>query len=217
MSDDPLDFTPPYVSPLTDEQHATIGRITLLWGQVEHYAEALLPPLTGLSWGELEAISVTERAVGSKLNLIKEVNKRNENEELKEKVALFCRLVDETKNARNHIFHGMWGWRGTGKSKKVEPAARKTKVPSQPFKAERLDHVEKQLCRCARVGSEAARIIYGWNERSKYNRYIHHDGPERHPKWLEQWSERNPLEYESLDRISKAGRLPVLPKPYPTE
>ena len=47
---DPLEFLAGYVSPLTDVEHATIGRIALLWGQADHFVEQLLPVVSELSW-----------------------------------------------------------------------------------------------------------------------------------------------------------------------
>lgn len=68
---DPIEFFPGYVSPLTDKEHARIGRIALLWGQIEHFVEALIPRVSGLSVEELKALKVPDKPVGSKVLFLK--------------------------------------------------------------------------------------------------------------------------------------------------
>lgn len=212
---DPLEFIPGYVSPLTDKQHAQIGRIAILWGQIEHFVEMFLPQVTGLSWEELVTLSVTDKPIGAKVMFLKAASARITDENLREQVRRFCTAIDNTKVARNHVFHGMWGWRGDKRTKTVFPAARKTSAPQAPFKATQLPALEKRLCACARLAAD----IYGhyWNDnnRFKFGRYLHHGDKEQVPQWLGLWSARNPLPVATLDRNAKAGRLPFLDDPFP--
>lgn len=212
---DGLEFIPGYISPLTDADHARIGRIAVLWGQVEHFVEAMLPRVSGLSWDELVALRVADQPIGQKVLFLKAAAKRLKDSDIQEAVTAFCAAIDETKSARNHVFHGMWGWRADRRTKTVDPAARKTSQPSQPFKAGQLPSLEKRLCACSRQGSDIMMAFWNESARVKYSRYIHHGEREVIPEWLSQWSERNPLDDVHLDRIAKAGQLPRLDAPYP--
>ncbi|WFL76708.1 hypothetical protein P7228_11960 [Altererythrobacter arenosus] len=214
MSVDPLEFIPGYVSPLTEKDHARIGRIAILWGQVEHFVEAILPHVTGLSWGELDAIKVTDKPIASKVDLLSQARNRVADEELCEQIREFCAAINETKVQRNHLFHGVWGWRATNRTKTVVPAARKSSNPEQPLKAAQLPSLEKKLCRCSRLGSDLVMHFHREGYRVKYTRYLHHDGHDIEA-WLQQWTERNPLDDVDLDRSSSPGRLPYLEHPYP--
>lgn len=215
---DPFEFIPGYISPLTDVQHAQIGRIALLWGQVEHFVEQLLFPVTGLSGDELRALGVTDKPIGSKAMFLKAASARVEDEEVKKGIREFCAAIDATKAARNHVFHGVWGWRGDKRSKRIEPAARKSSVPHAPFKATQLDSLEKALCRCSRLGIDLTANLRGQKYRVKYTRFFHHgDNEAEIPKWFQQWSQRNQWSDEDLDQSAKAGQLPRLAAPYPTK
>lgn len=215
VSDDPLEFIAGYISPLTEKDHARIGRIAILWGQVEHFVEEILPSVTGLSWEELAAAEITEKPIGTKVRILKQTRTRLEDEELSERVREFCSSIEETKVQRNHMFHGIWGWRGTQRTKTVVPAARKTSTPAQPLKISQLPALEKKLCRCSRLGSDLLMTFNQEQYRAKYTRFLHHDGHEDAPDWLIEWSEQNPLDYVEQDRISSPGRLPHLETPYP--
>jgi len=214
MADDPLEHIPAYISPLTDKEHARLGRIVVLWGQVEHFVERLLCRVSGLSWKELEALQVTEKPMGAKTNFISIARKRLQDTDVEAKVQQFCDLINETKIARNHAMHGMWGWRANSRTQSVEPCARRTVDPKQPMKLAQLIALEKKLCRISRVGSDLTAHFDGQDFRAKYSRFIHHADKER-PAWLRQWSARNPLDCAALDRSAKGGQLPRLDKPFP--
>lgn len=214
---DPLEFIPFYLSPLTDKQHAQIGRIALLWGQIEYFVEIFIAQVSTLSWEELSAIGVTEKPIGSKVIFLKTAAKRLENPDRATQVRAFCEAIDDTKVARNHIFHGIWGWRGDKRTKRIFPAARKTSDPAAPFKASSLPALERRLCRCARLGGDLASLFW-WGDpdtRFKYSRFFHHGEQEDIPQWLRLWAARNPVDCHALDRTCKAGRLPSLDAPYP--
>lgn len=214
MAGDPLEFIPGYISSLTDVEHARIGRIAVLWGQIENFVEHMLPHVSGLTWDEIQAIGLAEKPVGQKVAFLKAAAKRIGDTALQQSVLNFCATIDDTKSARNHVFHGIWGWRAVQKTKSVVPAARKTSQPSQPFKASQLPGLEKKLCACSRQGSDIMMSLWREGVRSKYTRFIHHGARDELPEWLEQWTERNPLDDVLLDRIGKAGQLPRLSEPY---
>ncbi|MBW0008369.1 MAG: hypothetical protein JO335_11740 [Sphingomonas sp.] len=213
---DPLEFVPVYLSPLTDKQHAQIGRIAVLWGQIEYFVEILMAHVSHLSWDELTAVGVTEKPIGAKVLFLKAATARIAEVELRQRVREFCESIDDTKVARNHVFHGIWGWRGDKKSHRIFPAARKTSDPSRPFKASQLAVLEKRLCKSARLGGNLAMHYWGDPDTElKYCRFFHHGDKEAIPQWFSRWSARNPVPCDALDRTSKAGQLPRLDAPFP--
>jgi hypothetical protein len=186
MANDPWELIPGYISPLTDKEHARLGRIVVLWGQNEHFVERLLCRVSGLTWKELEILQVTEKPIGSKALYIAEAKKRLKDKDLEAKIQAFCDLIHETKLHRNHAMHGMWGWRATTRTRSVEPGARKTTDPKAPMKIAQLAALEKKLCRCSRIGIDPVGHFDG-HMRSRYGRFIHYDaesGPP--PEWLRQ-------------------------------
>lgn len=212
---DPLEFIPGYISSLTDKQHAQIGRIAVLWGQIEHFVEHLAVHVSGLSWDELTAIGVATKPIAAKVDFLNTARVRlKDRKKLRDQVGQFCALIYETKMARNHVFHGMWGWRGERQTKSVFPAARKTSQPEQPFKATQLPALERKLCRCSRMGSDLCMHFWGEPHRVELMRFIHFNEDSVQP-WLNRWLDNNPMDDADLDRNAKAGQLPRLAAPYP--
>lgn len=211
---DPLEFIAAYISPLTDKEHAQIGRIAILWGQIELITEDLLVLVTKLSWKELEALQITDKPMGARTMFLNEARARIKNPELEAKLKSFCDAIHETKVQRNHVFHGMWGWRANSLKRTVEPCARRSKDPSAPLKLYQLHALEKKLCRCSRIGHDLAWLLRGDQRRSKHVRFLHY-GDKEPPQFLRQWSERNPLDHEVLDQSGKGGKLRRLENLHP--
>lgn len=207
MSDDPLEFVAGYVSPLTDKEHAQIGRIAILWGQVENFVDELLEHVSGMTRNELDALGVTDRPMGSKVAWLNAIKSRHPDESYRHHVSEFCAIIHETKTARNHVFHGIWGWRGDQRTKTVFPASRKASSPNQPFKATQLPALEKKLCKCSRMGLDLCAPIWKSTSRPRLTRYVHHGAKEGAEGWLTQWSARNRLDDAVLDQSAKAGQL----------
>ncbi|MEB3414555.1 hypothetical protein VCJ71_00605 [Alteriqipengyuania sp. WL0013] len=208
-STDPLEYVAGYISPLTDNEHARIGRIAVLWGQVEYFVDELLEYLTGFSRSELEALGVTDRPTASKVDFLLKVKERNDDGEYRERVTEFCRLIHETRPSRNQLFHGMWGWRALDRKKRMVPAARRSDAPKQPFKATQLSGLERKLCKTSRLGQDLCAPLFGAQHRAKLNRFVHHDDDDD-IRWMTDWCERNPINGDHLDRAWKDGQLPRL-------
>jgi len=215
MSDDPLEYVSGYVSPLTDKEHAQIGRIAILWGQIEFFVDQLLEHVSGIEWSELEVLGVTDRPVAAKVDWLNRVKSRHPDPELQEKVGEFCAIIHETKTSRNHVFHGIWGWRADDRRKKMIPAARKMSAPNQPFLYTQLPMLEKKLCKCSRMGQDLCQPLWGPGFRPRLTRYIHHGVQSGTPKWMKQWSEHNPLVGAVQESSSKAVQLPRLRALFP--
>lgn len=216
MPDDPLEFLPGYVSPVTDKEHATIGRIAILWGQVEHFVEQLLPVVTGLTEEELGILQLSSKPIATKVDFLNVAAKRLTDEDTRTGIKAFCAIIHETKGQRNHVFHGMWGWRGDDRTKRVFAAALKQSDPHAPFAASQLSSLEKKLCKCSRMGFDLyITHVVKRPERPHPSRFFHHDIDDVFQGWFAQWTERNSLVDEDPGRIEIEGQLPRLVQLYP--
>jgi hypothetical protein len=211
---DPLEYAAAYISPLTDKEHARIGRIAILWGQIEYCVDELLEHVTGFNRAELETLGVADRPVAAKVDFLNRVKDRHPDQDYRTKIADFCAIIHETKTSRNHVFHGMWGWRANERTKQMIPAARKPSALRQPFKYTQLPALEKKLCKCSRMGLDLCAPVWGSSVRARFTRFIHHDDIDD-PKWMTQWSERNRLDGEHLDHSAREGELPRLRALFP--
>lgn len=206
---EPSNLTPPYLSPLTDNEHAQIGRIAILSGQIEWILDGLIPHVTGLSTPQLRALNLTDKSLAAKAEFLKVSAKSIQKDGLKTQIFEFVRLINETKNKRNHAFHGVWGWRGMPKTKTVEPCARNAKNPSQPLRIQDLVELEKQLCHCANVGFSCFLEMVGRSGHPSPARFLH-AAEQALPKWMHKWRGGNPVNDELLDKNYKLGELPRL-------
>ncbi len=214
MANDPLEYAAGYISPLTDREHARIGRIAVLWGQIEYCVDEVIEYVSGMRWHELEALGVTERTLANKVNFLLKIRHRSADKDYQLAIADFCSLLHETKTARNHLFHGMWGWRAYPRTKQMIPAARKASALNQPFKYTQLPALEKKLCKCSRMALDLCHPVWNSSVRARLNRFVHH-ADNGDDKWMMQWSERNPLDDEHLDRSATVGQLPRLRALFP--
>ena len=213
---DDLTYYPAYVSPLTDKDHATIGRIVVLWGQIEYLVDCLLPRVSDLKWSELKALQVDNKNTSSKVGLLKELRNRLPDAEKQDQVFEFCMMIDNTKVRRNHLMHGIWGWRGNSREKSIRAASRKRSAPGQPLYRRDLTKFEKELCACSRLGQDLVYLFDKYPYRPMYSRFFHHDDSvNAHPTWMKNWTAENPNDSEEFRRNHEIGQLPRLNRHYP--
>lgn len=207
---DPYEFVPPFVSPLTHDQHARLGRIAILWGQIDMTLDQLLQIAINIT-GEQRITLIGEKPIGAKLDMLSGNIKNIPNKEGQRLVREFLDLTNQTKTMRNRCFHGVWGFH-CGKPNKVTPAASHFKERENPVRVSQLPALEKKLCKTARTGWDAIMLIHqhDLNQRG-CNRLFHGVGDT--PPWLSEWREQHPLGDHSLDRNWKRGRLPYLAQP----
>jgi len=201
-----------YISPLTDEQHAVLGRIAVLWGQIESAIDNILPAFCGLSADDLTALQVFDKPIAAKVALLKSASKAKSAPAVHEKVIKFATIIDDTKARRNHAFHSMWGWRLEPRTQTVVPCARYLKTPGQGLKASSLPKLEAELNKCARHGKDLLHLV--WGEGPDYNPSRHFHGPDAPQEWFGQWLERNPVYLHNLDCGTNSNQLPRLREPH---
>jgi hypothetical protein len=202
---------PGFISPLTDEQHAQLGRIAVLWGHCDFLLDQLLAKVHRLTKAQKEAF-IGEKPIGPKLLFLKPKLKGIRDPVLKERVRTFYDILNNTKAKRNHIFHGAWGWRAMNRDGDVRVCARHPKSLANPVFVEELPEIEKSLCDASRAGTDAMFIYERQQPIHQCMRYLHGHG--RYPaKWFQRWLDTHPLDDASLDRSWKEGQLPRLTDP----
>ena len=195
------EYLPPYISPLTDKQHAQLGRIALLWGYADSMLDELLLDTLSLTL-EQRAMLIGEKPMGPKLDLLRPNIVKIANLDARSKAKAFFDLLNSTKAQRNHAFHGVWGWRVVERERKMVPASRHPKSLENPIKATDLPGLEAILCCACHLGYDAVGIIRGWDARAGIGRAYHlKDGPQ--PGWYLRWIEQHP----SCDRTNSASPL----------
>ena len=208
--DNPFNL-PAFISPLTDKQHAQLGRIALLWGQADYILDELIGVTLELP-KDLQAQFIGEKPIGPKLDIIKPHLAKIENEEARDCARTFYSLLNNTKTKRNHVFHGVWGWRPNERAKKVEVCARHPKNLDNPVKVDDLSGLETALCQATNLGMRAVLLIKELPLTKGVIRCLH-GKPEDPPEWFVQWTQQHPLADENLDRNWLEGQLPWLVDP----
>ena len=201
---------PAFYSPLTHDEHAQLGRIAVLWGQVEMFVENLLTAVLGIA-PELRARLFNDKPVGAKLDVLSSFVKDMPDGEAARAVAAFLSLAHEVKSERNQCFHGVWGFRVRVKQQKIEAAAQHQRSPERPFRADNLPRLERKLCQLSHLGMLALEAL-GQMERLEGAYPLFHGDPPIEA-WFSEWRARHYADRHTLDRKWKPGRLPFLEQP----
>ena len=202
---------PAYLSPLTDAEHAQLGRIAILWGQIDWLLDELIVTALKLTREQQNAV-IADKMIGAKLALLKPRLDGIEDERARASAEKFAKLVAETKTDRNRIFHGVWGWRFLVRQRRIERCVRHPKGLESPFKASHLPDLEKRLCEAATHGITAVVIIDGRKPSPGLKRFIHGLTDDL-PEWVQEWSDRNAVRLDGIEDAWKPGELVRLKKP----
>lgn len=204
------DLMPAFISPLTDQEHARLGRIAVLWGHLDFILDELILHILNLTV-EQRAKFIGEKPMGPKLEFIRPELGKIKHDDARSKAKEFFRLLNDTKAKRNHVFHGVWGWRAPPKKKKPEICARHPKSLQNPVRNSDLTALERTLCQASHAGFRALELLREWTPSEGPARFAHGKGPP--PEWYVQWTEQHPLRVENLDRKWQLGELPRLVDP----
>ena len=118
---------------LTAEQTQELGRLTLTWGQIDHF---VLNSVSLLLTHDLAA-AVTlmgDTTTGPLVNLLNKSRHRIKDEGIRDLTKSFCDGMGPLITKRNHIMHGIWGFYLPGKNaRKAEPGCFFVKDPKNPL------------------------------------------------------------------------------------
>lgn len=202
---------PSFVSPLTDKEHAQLGRIAVLWGQADWLIDELMLVALSLTRKQQQTL-IGEKPLGPKLDLLAKHLDDIEHAEAREAAKGIHQRLNNTKSQRNFAFHGVWGWRGNTRTKKIERCARHPKSLHNPIKVEDLPALERTLCEAVTQGIMAVLLLRGRQPGASVVRFLHGKDNEV-PAWFREWSEQHPLLGYNWDRSWSAGQLPRLIDP----
>lgn len=202
---------PAYVSPLTDSQHAQLGRIAVLWGFADFFLDVILEKAVGLTREQHNTL-VRDKSFGAKLDILKAHLPAIADEDARTSAKVFREMLNNTKQRRNQAFHGAWGWRGVEGKELPEICARHHATPHNPIKASDLGKLETELCNATAFGRFAMAKLHLLPPLNGVTRFMHGEG-ENPPELFLQWIEQHPLDAANLDHSCKAGELPRLTDP----
>lgn len=202
---------PGFVSPLTDAEHAQLGRIAILWGQADWLIDEIIPAALKIT-REQQRTLIGEKPLGPKLDILKPHLDAINPERAREAAKGIFHLLNNTKAQRNHAFHGIWGWRANPRTKKVDRCSRHPKSLHNPITVDDLPKLERTLCEAVTQGIMAVWLIRGREPEAAVVRFLHGRDDEV-PEWFREWSEQHPLLADNWDRNWLAGQLPRLADP----
>ena len=207
---------PGYISPLTDAEHARLGRICVLWGQIDMLLDFILKWSYGFSQAQWDGMEIADRPLGTKISLLKKSFRNVGDTTILEILQELYEALNAVKGQRNHAIHGMWGWRVDDRKGTVEPCARYHKDPATPLTPSHLPALEKALCRCSNLAMQA--YLYSVNappEQPLMSRRFFHGKAGPPSDTLTQWLVRVQPDHATLDHSFREGQLPRLEKLFP--
>lgn len=200
---------PAFYSPLTHDQHAQIGRIAVLWGQVDMFVDNLLTQILEIS-PALRARLFSEKSIASKIALLSSFIQEMAEGEAKTESTKFAKMVNEAKSQRNKCFHGVWGYHVT-RARKITPAAQHIKQVDQPFKVADLPKLERKLCQISHQGMLSLATLGVMPVFEGAQPMLH--GFVADEEWFAEWRAQHHEDHQTPSRNWKPGRLPYLDPP----
>ncbi len=132
---------PKFAISLTAQQTLEVGRLTVIWGQIDHF---VLSSVTLLLARDLAAgvALLGDMTTGPLVNLLNKSRHRIDDKEIRELTKKFCADMGPLITTRNHIMHGIWGFYLPGKNpKKAKPGCLFVKNPDNPVFPEKVTDV----------------------------------------------------------------------------
>lgn len=200
-----------YISPLTDKQHAQLGRIAVLWGYADYLLDFILQTATGLN-NEQHREFVRDKPFGAKLETLRTHLSNITDDEARDAAKMFRMALNNTKTKRNQAFHVAWGWRSDEGKADPQICSRHHTTPHNPTKASDLTKLEADLCSATALGMFAYTRINKAPTNKGVIRFLH-GASGNPPEEFLQWLEQHPLRDDNLDRSWKEGELPRLVDP----
>ena len=129
---------PKFKISLAAQQTLEIGRLSVIWGQIDHF---VLSSVSLLLAHDLDAgvKLMGEMTTGPLVNLLNKSRHRIDDEDIRKLTKKFCADMGPLITTRNHIMHGIWGFYLPGKNpKKAKPGCLFVKDPKNPVFPEKI-------------------------------------------------------------------------------
>lgn len=101
--------SPVYQLPVSDDELLIVGRITLMWAQLDFQLDAILTSLHKID-GEQFTAFFGRTMIGAKVQAVKAATKRASSSAVQIALGEMCDAISKCLTDRNLMTHGMWGW-----------------------------------------------------------------------------------------------------------
>ena len=138
MVDENKKVRPQYKIALTKEETTELGRLAVIWGQLDHFTMMAVTKLLAADQHS-GTILMKDMTTGSLVNLLRKSLLRIKDPDTRKKGKKFCKDMAPLIEYRNHIMHGIWGWQIKGKSaRNAKPACLFVKEPNREVHPDRI-------------------------------------------------------------------------------
>jgi len=152
MADEPDPVLPAYQIPLNADQLTLLGVFCAIWSQIDYFAGLTIAKLLKTPIGSAEMF-MENMTTGPRINFLRRLSSKIEDENTKKAAKAFCKDMGALIDDRNHLLHGMWGWRTAKDPKDMFAASYYPKRGDEPIAAAKL------LTLCNRAAEQSHAIV----------------------------------------------------------
>ena len=146
---------------LTKDQVTELGRLSVIWGQLDHFTMMTVTKLLAVDQHS-GAILMKEMTTGPLVGLLRKSLPRIKNSDTRKKATNFCADMSPLIEYRNHIMHGIWGWQVKGKNaRKAKPACLYLKEPKRELRPDRITITADRAAEQTHVINSIMCSLYG--------------------------------------------------------
>jgi hypothetical protein len=118
-------------SPLSHEELADLGRVTLNFGYAETLLNHIVSALLRLPEGQAKLSLIAPLATSRKVEIIKENLSIIIKNDVRARLESVCKRIPPLNTQRNQMIHGYWAFR-VDEQRNISPASHSSKSPSKP-------------------------------------------------------------------------------------
>lgn len=96
--------------PLSLEQLQQLGVLSAVWGQIDYLISMSLSMIMGMDPVKVEEL-LDKQMTGARIAQLRKQLPKIKDEEIRKTATTFCKNMGGLIGKRNHITHGLWGWR----------------------------------------------------------------------------------------------------------
>lgn len=135
---------PAYKIPLNDEELLLVGRITILWGQIEFFVDDIICAIHGIDREQLDLFA-SGQMIGSRVNFIDKGIARIKSKALRDQANRVVKEIRRVGPDRNMLTHGIWGFHVNKARTQQRAGAHSKKRPKTPMFATQLVRLESDI------------------------------------------------------------------------
>ncbi len=175
-------MAPAFAVPLSTQDLITVGYIALVWGQIDFFVDEMVCFAHKFDKDQ-RARFLTDKMMASKVDMLASDYERLPTE-LHADVRRFIEVIQRTKQHRNGVFHGLWGWKAEKRSQTLRVAAYHHRMKPNPVRPEHLRKLADDLAECSLIGLKVWAQLREAPHKPT-TRFVWAE-TERPPKWLDE-------------------------------